>query len=132
MQNSQSDRAFRARLQKLLDARGDLFHHYSILIANPAVDLAGAMRDMATEHAKIEGDIAALFIEQGRPAEDEAEDAPATERVTTSMSTVVSKPISNRVAVTTYEKLPKADVEARVAGILDGAAHIVNGRGQVM
>jgi hypothetical protein len=69
-QDSQ-ERSLRAWLQKLLDERGDLFHLYSSRIANPNIDLAEAMRDLAIENARIDGSIAALFIEHGRPADDE-------------------------------------------------------------
>jgi hypothetical protein len=149
MQTPTSDRAFRAQLQKLLNERGDLFHFYSTRIANPAVDLTAVMRDLAIESARIDGDIAALLIEQGRPAEEDIptddrsdlerlhDDARSQGRKVLSMCTVVSKPkpeVSTRAAVTVYEKddQPNAHVEARIAGILNTAAGFHNGRAQVL
>ena len=117
----QSNRALRAKLQKLLNERGNLFHFYSTRIANQAIDLTQAMRDLAEENAKVEGDIAALFIEAGRPDDDESGE-PETEQVAVSMCTTVSRPVSTRVAVTAYEN--GKDSGRRM---LDDTLHTISG-----
>lgn len=77
------DHALRTKLAEQYTQLGNLYHFYAERILNDRLHtpLSQTMRDMASERAPIEGEIAAVMIEAGRPEEaieDEPEDGTAT------------------------------------------------------
>jgi hypothetical protein len=88
------DRAFRAKLWKLVQDKGDLYHFYADRIAG-RVDrpLAGVLADLAIESAKLDGDFAALLIEHADIDGTEAEErAAATSAEVTPVLMTITEP----------------------------------------